>query len=255
MNTEFHMCPKYERLSAFLGKRWTTLILRVLLEGEFRFSEIMETVPGLSSRLLTERLKEMEEMGLVLREVRNEYPIKVEYTLTEKGKDLEPIIKEMQSYADQWIELESMTNEMRKLNEYLKILDERNQTCIILSGTDIIYESDSLGVKPLRMLRESNFKKQEDHHLILIDKVIGKGALMLASLLGVDEVYTPLASETALNYSKKTGTPLHYETLVPFIENRDRTAMCPIEYSVKDTDDPNQGEQNINAAIKLLMHA
>lgn len=104
MNAEFHMCPKYEKLSAFLGKRWTTLILRVLLEGEYRFSEILETVPGLSSRLLTERLKEMEEIGLVLREVRNEYPIKVEYTLTEKGRSLEPIINEMQTYADRWIE-------------------------------------------------------------------------------------------------------------------------------------------------------
>lgn len=105
MKTDFHMCPKYEKLSSFLGKRWTGLIIRVLLEGEFRFSEILDSVPGLSSRLLTERLKEMEDMGLILREVRNEYPIKVEYTLTEKGRSLEPIITEMQHYADRWIQL------------------------------------------------------------------------------------------------------------------------------------------------------
>ncbi len=103
MSIEFHMCPKYEKLATFLGKRWTGLILRVLLEGECRFSEILENVSGLSSRLLTERLKEMEEMGLVLREVRNEYPIKVEYTLTEKGRALEPLIREMQTYAEHWI--------------------------------------------------------------------------------------------------------------------------------------------------------
>ena len=51
---EFHMCPKYEKLATFLGKRWTGLILRVLLEGECRFSEVLENVNGLSSRLLTE---------------------------------------------------------------------------------------------------------------------------------------------------------------------------------------------------------
>lgn len=103
MHEDFHMCPKYEKLATFLGKRWTGLILRVLLEGEFRFSEILESVPGLSSRLLTERLKEMEEAGLVLREVRNEYPIKVEYRLTDKGRSLEPVIREMQAYAEEWI--------------------------------------------------------------------------------------------------------------------------------------------------------
>lgn len=100
---EFHMCPKYEKLATFLGKRWTGLILRVLLEGEFRFSEILDSVPGLSSRLLTERLKEMEEAGMVLREVRNEYPIKVEYTLTQKGRSLAPVIREMQTYAEEWL--------------------------------------------------------------------------------------------------------------------------------------------------------
>lgn len=103
MKEEFHMCPKYEKLATFLGKRWTGLILRVLLEGEFRFSEILDSVHGLSSRLLTERLKEMEEAGIVLREVRNEYPIKVEYTLTHKGRSLAPVIKEMQAYAEEWL--------------------------------------------------------------------------------------------------------------------------------------------------------
>lgn len=146
-----------------------------------------------------------------------------------------------------------MTNEKIKLENYLKLLDEREKTCIILSGRDIIYESDSLGVKPLRVLRKSNFIKQQDDHLILVDKVIGKGALMLAELLGVNEIYTPLASEKALRYSEKSGIPLFCETLVPFIENRDRSGMCPIEDSVKDTDDPIQGELNIDAAIEILM--
>lgn len=97
------MCPKYERLATFLGKRWTGLILRVLMEDNFRFSEILESVPGLSSRLLTERLKEMENLGMIRRIVKNEYPIKVEYDLTEKGRALEPIIRAMQTYAEEYI--------------------------------------------------------------------------------------------------------------------------------------------------------
>lgn len=146
-----------------------------------------------------------------------------------------------------------MTNLKTDLEYHLKLLAERDRTCIILRRGEILYESDSLGVKPLRMLRKDKFRKSEGDHLILIDKVIGKGALMLARLLGIDEIYTPLASEKALIYSEKAGIPLYYETLVPFIENRDRSGMCPIEHSVKDTEDPVQGEQNIEAAIQILM--
>lgn len=98
------ICPKYEKLTKFMGKRWTGLILKILMDGNCRFSTILDSIEGLSSRLLTERLKEMEEFGVVERIVKNEYPVKVEYVLTEKGKALAPILEDMQRFADKWIE-------------------------------------------------------------------------------------------------------------------------------------------------------
>ncbi len=141
----------------------------------------------------------------------------------------------------------------KKLIEMTDLLTTRDQACILLKNGTLIYEDKGLGVKPLRKLRQQNFTKSPDDVLILIDKVIGKGALMLAELIGVDEIYTPLTSEAALNYSEKCKIPVYSLKLVPFIENRDRTGMCPIENSVKETNDPVIGEQNIEKAIKFLM--
>ena len=58
---DFHMCPKFESAFEFLGKRWTGLIIRSLLSGSKRFSELQEIIPTLSSRVLTERFKELED--------------------------------------------------------------------------------------------------------------------------------------------------------------------------------------------------
>lgn len=140
-----------------------------------------------------------------------------------------------------------------KLIEMTELLATRDQACILLKNGELIYEDTGLGVKPLRKLRQQNFSKAPNDKLVLIDKVIGKGALMLAELIGVDEIFTPLTSEAALNYSKKCNIPIHSLEIVPFIENRDRTGMCPIENSVKDTNDPILGEQNIEKAIEYLM--
>lgn len=139
------------------------------------------------------------------------------------------------------------------IKERLDLLTARNKTCILINQETIVYESDAFGVKPLRELRRMNYKKLDGDYLILIDRVIGKGALMLAELIGVDAIFTPLTSQTALDYNKQLDIPLYYEDLVPYIENRDRSGMCPIEQSVKNTNDPDIGEQNIEAAIEILM--
>ncbi|QZT32480.1 winged helix-turn-helix transcriptional regulator [Caldalkalibacillus thermarum TA2.A1] len=89
-----------------LGKRWTGLILYQLLSGPQRFSEIESALP-ISGRLLSERLKDLEKEGLVNRQVYPDVPVRVEYSLTEKGKALEPVIKEIQLWADQWIEFDN----------------------------------------------------------------------------------------------------------------------------------------------------
>jgi DNA-binding HxlR family transcriptional regulator len=81
-------CPLYHGAVELIGRRWTGAILRALLAGQTRFSEITAVVPGLSDRLLSERLKELESEGIVTRLVIPETPVRVEYHLTAKGRDL-----------------------------------------------------------------------------------------------------------------------------------------------------------------------
>lgn len=99
---DFHMCPKFESAFELLGKRWTGLIIRSLSSGPKRFSDFQQIIPGLSARMLTERFKELEERGIVSRNVYPEMPIRIEYVLTEKGKDLEKALDEIQIWAEKW---------------------------------------------------------------------------------------------------------------------------------------------------------
>ncbi|HTD19193.1 MAG TPA: helix-turn-helix domain-containing protein, partial [Ktedonobacteraceae bacterium] len=85
-----HICPKYEQAIQLLGKRWTGLLLYTLLEGPKRFCELTSTVEGLSDRVLSDRLRELELEGVVERVVYPQIPVRVEYKLTEKGRGLEP---------------------------------------------------------------------------------------------------------------------------------------------------------------------
>jgi len=98
----FHLCPRFEAAFQILGKRWTGLIIRSLLSGSKRFSQLQEIIPTLSSRVLTERFKELEELGIITRSVYPEMPVRIEYGLTEKGKDLEKTMDEIQKWAEKW---------------------------------------------------------------------------------------------------------------------------------------------------------
>ncbi len=98
------MCPKYERAAGVLGKRWTGLILRILMGGTRRFSEFRVQVPELSDRLLSDRLKELETEGIVQRQVHDTKPVLIEYELTKKGVALEPVVAAIQHWADKWVE-------------------------------------------------------------------------------------------------------------------------------------------------------
>lgn len=102
------MCPRYEKVVEILGKRWTGLILRSLMEKSRRFSEIKGYVEGLSDRLLSERLQELEEVGIVERRVLPQRPVMVEYRLTEKGRDLRGVVEAIQTWADRWIMAEDV---------------------------------------------------------------------------------------------------------------------------------------------------
>lgn len=99
--TEF--CPVYARAIDVLGRRWTGLILRVLLAGPHRFNQILDAIPGLSDPVLTQRLRELEAEGLVVRHVLPSSPIRVEYELTEAGHDLERVVREISAWAAKWM--------------------------------------------------------------------------------------------------------------------------------------------------------
>jgi DNA-binding HxlR family transcriptional regulator len=99
---KFHMCPRFEAAFVLLGKKWTGLIIRSLLNGPKRFSDIQDIIPSLSARMLTERFKELEEQGIILRTVYPEMPVRIEYDLTEKGRDLEKSMNEIQIWAERW---------------------------------------------------------------------------------------------------------------------------------------------------------
>jgi DNA-binding HxlR family transcriptional regulator len=97
------MCPKYEAAIELLGKKWTGLIIRVLMGGPKRFKDIKEQIPDVSDKMLADRLKELEAMGIVNRTVYPETPVRIEYELTEKGAALETVIRSIQDWSDQWI--------------------------------------------------------------------------------------------------------------------------------------------------------
>lgn len=97
-----HLCPRFESAFEVLGKRWNGLIIRSLLNGAKRFSDIQEIIPNLSARMLTERFKELEEQGIITRNVYPEMPVRIEYELTDKGKALEKVMDEIQIWAEKW---------------------------------------------------------------------------------------------------------------------------------------------------------
>lgn len=101
---QFALCPQVEKAMKILGQRWTGLIIYQLLSGPQRFCEI-ESAISISGRLLSERLKDLEHEEMVKREVFPETPVRIEYSLTEKGVALEPVIKEIEHWAQTWLEV------------------------------------------------------------------------------------------------------------------------------------------------------
>jgi DNA-binding HxlR family transcriptional regulator len=100
------ICPRFEKAMGMLSQRWTGLVIYQLLNGPKRFS-ILESSIGISGRVLSERLKELEIHEIVKREVFPETPVRIEYSLTEKGLALEPIVKEIEKWSQTWLTIES----------------------------------------------------------------------------------------------------------------------------------------------------
>jgi DNA-binding HxlR family transcriptional regulator len=99
------LCPRFHRASELIGRRWTGAILYVLLKARCRFATLRAAIPGITDRMLSERLQELEEEGVVARTVVPETPVRVEYALTKKGRELTAAIHAISVWAERWIGL------------------------------------------------------------------------------------------------------------------------------------------------------
>lgn len=116
---EKQVCNLFHNSMEIIGKRWTGAILVSMMDGPKRFNEFHTMIPEISSRLLTERLKEIEDYGLVTRTVISDRPIQVIYALTEKGSELQPILQLIGNWAARW---DSGTNTEKENNITEKVL-------------------------------------------------------------------------------------------------------------------------------------
>ena len=96
-------CPVYHQAVELIGRRWTGAILRSMLAGSTRFSDITASIPSLSDRLLSERLKELEQHGIVSRTVIPQTPVRIEYRLTDKGEALSGVVEAISDWGEQWL--------------------------------------------------------------------------------------------------------------------------------------------------------
>lgn len=96
------LCARFHRASELIGRRWTGAILFVLLERRCRFATLSAAIPDITDRMLSERLQELEHCGIVERTVIPETPVRVEYSLTKKGRSLSPVMDSIAEWAGKW---------------------------------------------------------------------------------------------------------------------------------------------------------
>lgn len=95
---ELKSCP-IEATFRIIGKKWTVLIIRELLKGTTQFNRYLENIDGITPKVLTERLRELQKLGIVRRDIVSESPIRVEYVLTELGIEFEPVLLAAASFS------------------------------------------------------------------------------------------------------------------------------------------------------------
>jgi DNA-binding HxlR family transcriptional regulator len=91
-------CP-LDNTFSLIGKRFTVHILRNMMSNQTRFNQFIETIDGINPKTLSTRLKEMERNGLIQRKIYHEIPVRIEYNVTQKGKNLKPILDEMALFS------------------------------------------------------------------------------------------------------------------------------------------------------------
>lgn len=130
-----------------------------------------------------------------------------------------------------------------------QLLEENGYTCVLCKGTETHVRTER-GVRPLvEMLRERRFPGYS-----VADRVVGKATAFLYVLLGVRDVYTPVASESAIQVLRAHGIGIICDLTVPAILNRSRTGFCPMETAVRDIEDPFLARTVIEETLQKLLH-
>jgi DNA-binding HxlR family transcriptional regulator len=96
------VCP-IARTAEIISGKWTLLIIRDLASGVKRFNQLERSLHGISPKTLSERLRSLEEEGIITRQTFAEVPPRVEYSLTEKGRDLVLVVESMRKYGKRWL--------------------------------------------------------------------------------------------------------------------------------------------------------
>ena len=102
MAVEHTLCAKFHAAVELIGRRWSGAVIQLLLRGPARFAELRDAIPDITDRMLSARLRELEEEGIIVRTVIPETPVRVEYPLTPKGRGLEPALVSIGKWAERW---------------------------------------------------------------------------------------------------------------------------------------------------------
>jgi len=98
------LCSRFHRASELIGRRWTGAIIFCLLKSTCRFATLRDAIPDITDRMLSDRLQELEQEGIVERTVVPEMPVRVEYALTKKGRALGTAVDAIAAWAHKWTE-------------------------------------------------------------------------------------------------------------------------------------------------------
>jgi DNA-binding HxlR family transcriptional regulator len=98
------LCGRYHAAVELIGRRWSGAVVHLLLKAPARYAELRAAIPDITDRMLSERLRELEDEGIVARTVIPDTPVRVEYSLTPKGLGLGPALAALGQWAERWIE-------------------------------------------------------------------------------------------------------------------------------------------------------
>src|SRR4051812_39108275 len=98
------LCGRFHRASELIGRRWTGAIIFLMLRRSCRFATLREAIPEITDRMLSQRLQELEQEGILERVVVPHTPVRVEYTLTRKGRALGKAVRAITDWAHTWID-------------------------------------------------------------------------------------------------------------------------------------------------------